>query len=604
MRRTHGVLSALVLAPALAGLAGAQAEGYPEVGDIRYVVSFDRASASARSIRSEMSFHVYGSGPVVLSIPAWTPGSYELDNFARFISDFSAESSGQPIRWDKADFDSWRVHPDGAGRVTVRFRYHADTLDTGMAGAKDDFAFFNGTTVFPYPEGQSFDFPARVSVVTEPDWLVATGMRGAGSPGEYEAATYHELVDMPFFVGRFDLDSTRVDDRWYRLATYPSGTVTGEDRERLWEDIEAMIPPMAAVFGETPWVDYTILALFEEGFPGGAALEHRNSHLGIYAPQLVPSPILPLVMAHETFHAWNVKRLRPEELWPYEYDRAQPTTLLWVSEGVTDYYADLALVRGGIVDPDLFYQLLTLKIRQTEAAGPVSLEDASVSTWIEPDDGTATIYYQKGSLAGLFLDILIRDATDNRTSLDQVMRDLYDGEYRSGSGFTEEEWWAAVSRAADGASFEEFRAHYIEGREPYPWNEVLPLAGMRVTETSTRRPFIGAETAEDAGGLRVTEVSPGSPAEVSGIMQGDVLVRVDDVRAEGSGFANEFRHRYADAPEGTTVEVVVLRDEGEVSLETEIEFTVSATLSAGEDPEAGPKARAIREGIFGGRVDD
>jgi predicted metalloprotease with PDZ domain len=369
-----------------------------------------------------MSFHVYGSGPVVLSIPAWTPGSYELDNFARFISDFSAESSGQPIRWDKADFDSWRVHPDGAGRVTVRFRYHADTLDTGMAGAKDDFAFFNGTTVFPYPEGQSFDFPARVSVVTEPDWLVATGMRGAGSPGEYEAATYHELVDMPFFVGRFDLDSTRVDDRWYRLATYPSGTVTGEDRERLWEDIEAMIPPMAAVFGETPWVDYTILALFEEGFPGGAALEHRNSHLGIYAPQLVPSPILPLVMAHETFHAWNVKRLRPEELWPYEYDRAQPTTLLWVSEGVTDYYADLALVRGGIVDPDLFYQLLTLKIRQTEAAGPVSLEDASVSTWIEPDDGTATIYYQKGSLAGLFLDILIRDATDNRTSLDQVMR--------------------------------------------------------------------------------------------------------------------------------------------------------------------------------------
>ena len=136
-----------------------------------------------------------------------------------------------------------------------------------------------------------------------------------------------------------------------------------------------------------------------------------------------------------------MKRLRPADLWPYRYDAPQPTAWLWVSEGITDYYADLAEVRGGLVADTGFYGLTAGKMNEVEAAGPVALEDASLNTWVHPVDGTAYIYYPKGSLAGFMLDVMIREASDNRRSLDDVMRDLYRTTYKLGRGFTSDDWW-------------------------------------------------------------------------------------------------------------------------------------------------------------------
>src|SRR5688500_3783026 len=198
--------------------------------------------------------------------------------------------------------------------------------------------------------------------------------------------------------------------------------------------------------------------------------------------------------AHEVFHAWNVKRLRPAELVPYRYDRPQPTTLLWVSEGVTDYYADLSLVRGQLSGPEGFYDATTTKIQSVDALPPIALEDASLSTWIHPVGGSADIYYNKGSLAGLLLDIMIRDASDNRRSLDDVMRDLYTTTARRRTGFTAAQVWAAASRAAGGKSFDDFNRQYIDGREPYPWATILPLAGMRLAADSILTPQLGVTT--------------------------------------------------------------------------------------------------------------
>lgn len=595
----RALLSAALTAPLL---LAARTTPQP-VSDIHYRVTVDRETAAARTIPVEMSFRVTGPEPIVLSLPAWTPGSYEIDDFARYVSGFSATRGDAPIRWDKTDPDSWRVYPGGAGTVTVRFEYAADTLDVGMAYASEDFAFFNGTNLFPYPEGQPLEFPARVSILAEPGWRIATGMQAGGGRGEYSAQSYHELVDMPFFVGAFDLDSVRVEGLWYRLGTYPEGALAGRERSSLWQDIGAMLPPMAAVFGETPWEDYTILAAFDAGYGGGAALEHANSHLGIYSPAFIGSPLLASIIAHEIFHAWNVKRLRPQELWPYEYDRPQPTTLLWVSEGITDYYADLALVRGGIVRPEFLYLMTAAKIDGTGSVVPVALEDASLSTWIEPTDGSALIYYDKGSLAGLQLDILIRDATDNRASLDEVMRDLYRSEYLTGSGFTDEEWWSAVSRAAGGRSFEEFRLRYVDGREPYPWDETLPRAGLLLVQRTERQPFVDAAVVPDGETMRITEVVPGSAAEASGIRPGDILLRIGDMAVEDGGFARAFLRRYGDAPDGTTVEIELLRDGTTRTVRTELQFEENTTHAVQEDPDASPRARRIRDGILTGRVD-
>ena len=581
---------------------GASPPGVTVTG-ITYTVTFDSATAVDRTIRVEMSFRTDDAAPVLLSLPAWTPGSYELDNFARHIRNFEASAGGVDIRWDKVDYDTWTVHPTGSSEVTVRFDYRADTMDVGMAWSAPDFAFFNGTNLFLYPEGMGYEFPARVTVVTEPGWKVATGLTYAGRGFEYSAETYHELVDMPTFIGKFELDSARIGDAWYRLATYPVGALSGDARATAWQQIQDMVPPMEAVFGETPWETYTVMAVFDENFGGGSALEHSNSHLGTYSTQFVGSPILALVVAHETFHAWNVKRMRPAEMVPYEYGHPQPTGLLWVSEGITDYYADLALVRSGIIPPQFFYQITQGKIQNVATSSPVALEDASLSTWIEPDDGTAFIYYPKGSLAGLMLDILIREATDNRASLDDVMRDIYVSTYKQGRGFTDADWWEAVRRHAGGRSFDEFYDRYIDGRAAYPWETILPLAGLSLVADTTSAPRIGVSISEDSTGVVVDDIVPGSAAADAGIRPGDYLRQLGAVTVENLQFGVQYRSRYGNDAEGTMVQVVVLRDGTEVELDMELRFTETVTRSLREDSDAPARAVRIRNGILEGTTD-
>ena len=310
--------------------------------NLRYDVTFDSAGAARRTIKVGFAADVGGTGPVLLSLPAWTPGAYEITNFARWVSNFTPTAGGKPLTWDKLDYDTWRIQPAGAKELTVTFDYLADTLDNAMAWAKPDFAFFNGTNLFLYPEGRGFDFPATVRIHTQSGWQVVTGMAAGPEAGSYRDTNYHDLVDRPFLVGRFELDSTEVAGRWTRLVSYPSNALTGPARALLWDQLGKMIPAMAAVYQETPWRDYSVFTVFTSEQAGGSALEHANSHLGIYSPQFVGTPLLASITAHEIFHAWNVKRLRPADMWPYHYDRPQETTWLWVSEGITDYYADLA----------------------------------------------------------------------------------------------------------------------------------------------------------------------------------------------------------------------------------------------------------------------
>jgi predicted metalloprotease with PDZ domain len=547
--RQFGTAGALLALTAFAPQGLAAQSGHSNVrsapiSDVRYDVTINAELGARSRIGSSMSFRTSGADPVVLSLPAWTPGSYALDNFARSVTGFSARAGEEALRWDKVDYDTWRVFPTGTQIVTVSFDYRSDALDTGMAGAFEDFAYFNGTNLFLYPEGQSLTFTSQVAIHTEPDWQIATGFTWAGAPGRYTAADYHEVVDMPTFVGRFDLDSMEIDGVRHRMATYPQGLYVGEPRETLWREIRQMMPPMDAAFGETPFETYTTLLLFDDEFPGASALEHRNSHLGIYFTQAVGLPFLTEVWAHETVHAWNVKRLRPAEMVPYDYGRAQPTTLLWVSEGVTDYYADLALVRGGVVPASRFYQSTGNKISSVTNTLPVALEDASLSTWIAPVDGTGRVYYDKGSLAGLMLDILIRDASDNRASLDDVMRDLYVSTYKAGGGFTQEQWWQAVRRAAGGRSFDDVYRRYIDGREPYPWDELLPLIGLGLSVDTVPRPLIGVFTGQDSAGIYVQGLTQGGAAEAAGVQAGDYLLQVGEVDvAQSEDFGAEFRAR-------------------------------------------------------------
>ena len=496
----------------------------PAIRNVQYEVRYDSTHAAARTVAVSMSFEAASDGPVLLSLPAWTPGAYEIRYFARNVSAFAARQGNAPARWEKADHDTWRVFVEGRRPVTVSFTYRAARLDNAEAWSQSDFLFFNGTNLFMYPEDGSPVFPARVRVVAPPDWKVATAMQRAEGRGTFSAASYHDLVDHPFFVGRFDLDSTLVAGKWMYFATYPAGSVTGEGRAVAWDQLTKIARNQAALFQDVPWRSYWVLQIVDSSLTSGSGLEHADSHVDILAPGFVGTASLGSLYAHEIFHAWNVKRIRPAEMFPYRYDRPQPSTLLWISEGVTDYYADLSTVRTGVITEQQFFNVTVSKITEVENAPPSALEDESVSAWIAGEAGGSEIYYSKGSLAALMLDIMIRDATDNRASLDDVMRDLYARTHRQNRGLTLDDWWGAVQRAAGGKSFREFHARYVDGREPYPMAQVLAIAGLKLTETVIRVPRLGVSIESDSAGSQIVEIEPGGPAASAGARVGDYVL--------------------------------------------------------------------------------
>ena len=567
-----------------------------DVRDIHYDVTFDHTSANQHQVKVATTFTVVGSGPVLLSLPEWTPGAYEISDFARWVEGFAATGDGRDLVWNKSDYDTWRIEPAGAKTVTVTFTYAADTLDNAMAWSTRDFLLFNGTNLFLYPEGRSLAFPSHVEVHTEPEWRVVTGMHYERG-GTYSASSYHDLVDMPLFVGRFDLDSAQVSEKWIRYVTYPQASVSGAARMTAWDQLKKIIPVEVAVFGEAPWENYTVMQIADSAYQGASGLEHQSSQVDVVTPLAVGSQFQPSLYAHEIFHSWNVKRLRPADMWPYVYDRAEPTPWLWVSEGITDYYADLAEVRSGVIDDSGFYATTAGKMREVTDASPVSLDDASINTWIHPVDGTQYIYYPKGSLAGFLLDIMIRDASDNQKSLDDVMRELYISVYKSGRGFTASDWWGAVSRAANGQSFVDFAARYVEGRQPFPWDRTLALAGLRATRQSV--PRLGIYTLVDSSGVLVTKVDENASAAAAGVREGDYLISIGDIPVMDEQFADKFRAKFGSAPQGSPIALKVRREGRMLTLTGKLRFA-PGDIELSLDPSASPKAVRIRNGILHG----
>ncbi|HEY5061247.1 MAG TPA: PDZ domain-containing protein, partial [Gemmatimonadaceae bacterium] len=224
-------------------------------------------------------------------------------------------------------------------------------------------------------------------------------------------------------------------------------------------------------------------------------------------------------------------------------------------------------------------------------------EDASLSAWVHPVDGTEYLYYPKGSLAGLALDIQIRDASENRQSLDDVMRGLYQSAYKQGRGFTSSDWWAAVSAAAGGKSFASFYARFVDGREPFPWDSILPLAGLRARRD--RVPRLGVVTQMDGDAIIVVNVQDGSSAALSGVRVGDVLLSVGDIGVMDQQFGAKLRAKYGASSEGSPLQIKVRRGAETLTLAGKLQFAAGDAVVE-PDPAATPRALRIRDGILKG----
>jgi predicted metalloprotease with PDZ domain len=591
------VAAAIILAGSSPALSQSLRTSAP-ISDVRYEITADSASVGRRQLGVSMTFRVNGTAPVVLALPAWSPGHYVLIWFARRVSRFAAESNGTALPWKKLDYQTWQITPRSAGTVRVTFNYLADAVDRAVAWTAPNFAFFNGTNVFLYPVGRGFNWPAQVMIRTEPSWRIATGMDPAAGPNTFAATNYHDLTDHPFYVGRFAIDSTQIAGKWIRLAFYPAASLTPARRDRTFGWLRKFVPVHISVFGEAPFRNYTLFQRSDTVVNGGG-LEHQASQVDEVLTSQLDAQYLPGLYSHEFFHAWNVKRLRPADMVPYRYDDAQPTGWLWVSEGVTDYYGALGLVRSGVDDSTGFFNFIAGEIASTAGAPPTAVSDAALSPWISPTDGSGGLYYPKGGFIGFLLDIMIRDASDNRSSLDKVMRALYDQTYKKGRGFTYDDWWGQVSRAAGGKSFTEFARRYVDGREPLPIDSVMRLAALQVKTDTLREPRLGIETATDSSGVRVTTVGPTGAAAAAGLQVGDRIVSIGDVAITDDDSFTAFRSHYTGTNQ-TSLPLVIRRGTTTTTLQLPVRLFTRAQTVVSPMPGATDKAVRIRNGILRG----
>jgi predicted metalloprotease with PDZ domain len=572
MRRVIFAAGAAMLVIFCAAIAFAQDGGV----DISYTVSMPKPHTHLFEVEVRMS-HVATIVPrqETLVMPVWQPGSYLIREFERHVQDFTAtDSTGRPLAWEKIDKNSWRVvlRPEGglmaAYEWRATYRVYANELSVRTSELNSDHAFWNNTNLLMYLDGH-IQHPSTLRISPPSGWKIATGLPAVpGEPNTFRAENFDVLYDSPVEVSDFKVLSFEVKGVPHRIVIDGEGNY---DPELMKRDVKKIVEAEVELMGgEIPYHDYTFILHLRANAGGG--LEHLNSTALGYprfgfriaasersnsaAPFAVQSErnyqgFLGLV-AHEFFHLWNVKRIRPDALGPFDYTKENYTKVLWVAEGITDYYADIALRRAGLVSDKDFLAATARAIQgvqETPGRLVQSAEESSFDTWIkyyrqdENSVNSQVSYYEKGALLGLLLDLEIRKRSSGAKSLDDVMRYLYTEFYKKGRNYAPQDFQKTCELMA-GSSLDQFFSRYVRGRDELDYDAAFNVAGLRLDTTGVTDPsqppaqkaYFGADLAQESDRLMVRRVDAGSPAYEQGLNAGDQIVAIDGMRTSREFF--------------------------------------------------------------------
>ncbi len=482
-------------------------------------------------------------------LPSWTPGSYLIREYARQVDDVAAtDGAGNALAVSKSDKLTWRVTVPTGGAVVLHYTVYAHELTVRTSHLDTQQGLLNGTSVFMYAVGHQHE-PGTVHLTLPDGWRAYTGLAPAPEAASLSAplfqfADYDELGDCPILLGTPAVEPFDVDGVPHEVV------VTGPslwDWPQLTADLARLIPHAAAVFGGLPYERYLFLLMQTDR--GGGGLEHKNSAV-MMLPRFLPAAerrqrVLRL-FAHEYFHAWNVKRLHPSVLGPFDYTQEAYTENLWLAEGGTDYYASLLPARAGLTPALDLLQHLGRQLHQDRwRPGRLhqSLAEASRDAWIklyraDAHSPNATVsYYARGALASWLLDLTLRDATGGRASLDSLLRLLWQ---RYPHGYPED---APETLAVEigGPTLTTFFRNHVQ-RPGDLGLTVLATVGLQYEEpapAADAAPFTGLTTATQDGRLVVTRVEAASPAERAGLAPGDELVGWDRFRVDPAHFGDQ-----------------------------------------------------------------
>lgn len=470
-------------------------------------------------------------------MPVWTPGSYLVREYARHVEDFeAADAAGSALVWRKSNKNTWAVETGGSNEIVIRYNVYANELSVRTNELNDNHAFFTPAALLMHPKGQ-LGAASTVKVVPYGDWKVATGLAAVeGQPNVFRAENFDVLYDSPFEVGNYTELSFTVLGKPHRYVINGTGNYSPQ---RIVRDTTKVIEAAHAIFGELPYDNYTFIL----NLRGGGGLEHANSTALQWRRNDFTgdrhNDFIGLV-AHEFFHLWNVKRIRPDVLGPFDYSNENYTRLLWVAEGITSYYENVLLLRAGIISDREFRTAKATMIQQLQdrpGRFETSLEEASFDAWIKyyrPDENSLNnqiSYYDKGDIVGFLLDVKIRTASGGAKSLDDVFRYLYAEFYKKNRNYSPADFQKAAEMMA-GVPLDDFFARYVRGRDELDYDSILGGIGLQLNENRGRETaYLGANLREQGDRLTISGVPIGTPAYEQGLNANDQIVAIDGQRA-------------------------------------------------------------------------
>ncbi|MCE7040325.1 M61 family metallopeptidase [Dyadobacter sp. CY312] len=485
-----------------------------------------------------MEFEAKQTSDAVLKMPMWSPGYYQLMDYAEKLDNLVAtDANNKILQWEKKGKNSWIIRNAKSKNIRVEYDIKADRQFVANSFLDEEHGYIVPTSVFLHLDGE-IKRDAKVTVNPAKNWEdVATGLDVAdASKHIFTATDFDVLYDSPILIGNLEeLPAFEVNGIPHRFIGYKIGEF---DRGKLMQDIKKVVEQASGLIGHIPYKHYTFLAIG----PGRGGIEHLNSTTISFEGSEVNSEQGRIRMlsfiAHEYFHHYNVKRIRPIELGPFDYDKGNKTNMLWVSEGLTVYYEYIILNRGGMMSREQVLDTFKGSIKSYETQpGRLfqSLAQASAETWSDgpfgrtEDEFNKTIsYYAKGPVVGLILDFLIRHETGNKKSLDDVMRTLYNKYYiKENRGFTEAELKQVCENIA-GVSLNEF-FDYIYTTQELDYKKYFNYAGLDIDINPVEVPgaYLGINTKMNGDSLVITSVDYDSPAWKAGVRKGGIVLNVN-----------------------------------------------------------------------------
>lgn len=583
---------------------------------IGFEVSFKEPQAHYAEIEMNLS-GIAAKDYVDLKMPVWTPGSYLVREFGKNVESFTATVNGKPAKFQKVTKNTWRVFNAKAAALKVNYRVYAFEISVRTAFIDESHAFLSSAGIFMYPAGMIKN-PSTVKIVPFGKWdKVSTGLEPvAGQKFTYHAADFDILFDSPIEVGNQDIFEFTASGVKHEVAMYGGGNY---DKERLKVDMAKIVEQGTAIFGDNPNKHYTFIV--HNYAQGGGGLEHLNSTVlgasrNAYGTEKGYKGFLSLV-AHEYFHLWNVKRLRPVALGPFDYDNENYTTNLWTAEGFTSYYENKLLVRAGATNKATFLNDLVGglgTVMNTPGAKFQSASSSSFDAWIigyrpnENSKNSSISYYSKGEVIGMLMDLEIANATKGAKSLDDVMKAMYEQGKVQKRGYTDAEFKAMVEKIS-GISFTNFWAKYIDGVDDIDFEKFFAYAGIdaKAEIASPNKPYTGA-TLTVSRTVNVGGVSRNSPAWIQGLNVNDEILALD-----GSSIAEEMRNiklpnpgltlenlpTIAKKQVGDVVEVTVKRDGMEKKISLTLNESPNVRIKASYNDNATAQQLAVRKRWMG-----